>query len=221
MNSRGTFRKLSTPPAGFRKRLNILLLSSGRVQTEFKTCSMHLKNAGPFGVAFWGETTEEEELRVHERGAYGCICENLPPQSVSLQGGHRWGQGGHCWGQGVTAGDRGVTVGDRGVTAGDRGGHRWGQVVRVCPGMWQIPQVRGFFAAGGFVASLAEVFLPFLPPSPPTSPPPPLNPSSPPPPPPPPPPPLNPPPNDTVTEVKHNVTFLYSSGRLKVSVFES
>lgn len=31
-------------------------------------------------------------------------------------------------------------------------GHRSGQVTRVCPGMWQIPQVRGFLAAGGLLA---------------------------------------------------------------------
>ncbi len=50
--------------------------------------------------------------------------------------------------------------------------HRWGQVTRVCPGIWQIPQVRGFLAAGGLLALGSPViFLPFFP-----SPPPPLNP---------------------------------------------
>ncbi|TNN55644.1 hypothetical protein EYF80_034160 [Liparis tanakae] len=33
------------------------------------------------------------------------------------------------------------------------GGHRWGQVTRVCPGVWQMPQVRGFLAAGGSFSS--------------------------------------------------------------------
>jgi len=46
-------------------------------------------------------------------------------------------------------------------------GHRWGQVTRVCPGMWQIPQVRAFLAAGGlFAVPSPVVFLPFFPPSP-------------------------------------------------------
>lgn len=46
--------------------------------------------------------------------------------------------------------------------------HRWGQVTRVCPGMWQMPQVRAFLAAGGLLAVASPViFLPFFHPSPP------------------------------------------------------
>lgn len=46
--------------------------------------------------------------------------------------------------------------------------HRWGQVTRVCPGKWQMPQDRGFLAAGGrFIVASPVIFLTFFPPSPP------------------------------------------------------
>lgn len=55
--------------------------------------------------------------------------------------------------------------------------HRWGQVTRVCPGMWQMPQVRGFLAAGGLPALACPVArLPSRPPSPPPLNPPPKSP---------------------------------------------
>lgn len=55
--------------------------------------------------------------------------------------------------------------------------HRWGQVVRVCPGVWEMPQVRGFLAAGGLFAVAAPIiFHPCFPPSPPPLNPPPTTP---------------------------------------------
>lgn len=46
--------------------------------------------------------------------------------------------------------------------------HRWGQVARVCPGVWQMPHVRGLLAVGGLSAVAAPVILlACLPPFPP------------------------------------------------------
>lgn len=56
----------------------------------------------------------------------------------------------------------------RSVSLPRNSGHFWGQVTRVCPGMWQMPQVRGFLAAGGLLRGAPPItFLPLLPPSPP------------------------------------------------------
>lgn len=46
--------------------------------------------------------------------------------------------------------------------------HRWGQVARVCPGVRQMPHVRGLLAAGGLSALTAPVILlAWVPPFPP------------------------------------------------------
>lgn len=37
--------------------------------------------------------------------------------------------------------------------------HLWGQVTRVCPGVWQMPHVRALLAAGGLSAATAPFIL--------------------------------------------------------------